>query len=125
MTDVEVEPRYFDEDISGCERDFAGLVDDVETFIASSHWVDLRKSWDDKLITGHGSGLKLVAHLTGFQWSVEDPSGGESMLRYDAAMSGDLAAQEWLLAYNRGDVEATLAVREWMSAMPVASIEEA
>ena len=46
------------------------------------------------------------------------------MLRYDAAADGDESARQWLLAYNRGDVEATHAVREWMSNAVIAAVED-
>ena len=92
-----------------------GLADEVEGFIASESWVDLLDVWNRQIITGHGSGLKVIAPIAGFHWGVEDAGGGESMIRYDLAAAGDDAAQEWLLRYNRGDVEATLAVREWMA----------
>jgi predicted RecB family nuclease len=101
----------------------AGLTREVDDFIASEEWVDLRQVWDSQLITGLGSGLKVVAPLVGFQWKVDDPGGADSMLRYDAAAAGDASAREWLLAYNRGDVEATLALREWMTHAVVASVE--
>ena len=86
--------------------------------------MDLLKEWDDQLITAHGSGLKVVAPLCGFHWDVDDAGGGESMIKHDLAVAGDDAARDWLLTYNRGDVEATLAVRDWMSTAAVAGIEQ-
>jgi predicted RecB family nuclease len=46
------------------------------------------------------------------------------MLHYDAAVAGDEQARRWLLDYNRGDVEATRALREWMSSSSVPGIDE-
>jgi len=44
---------------------------------------------------------------------------GQLYQRYDAAVGSSSeadveAAREWLLTYNRGDVEATLAIRDWL-----------
>jgi hypothetical protein len=46
------------------------------------------------------------------------------MIKHDLATRGDKAAQDWLLAYNRGDVEATVAVRNWMASTEFPGIEE-
>jgi predicted RecB family nuclease len=102
----------------------AGLTAEVADFIGSEEWVDLLRVWDGQLITGGGSGLKTVAPLVGFHWDVEHAGGAESMVRYDAAAAGDAAAQRWLLDYNRGDVRATLALREWMASATVPGIQE-
>jgi predicted RecB family nuclease len=102
----------------------AGIEEEIETFIASDEWVDLLKVWDSQMITGHGSGLKIIAPICGFHWQVEDAGGGTSMLKYDLGAAGDDEAREWSLTYNRGDVDATMAVREWLSSSVVPGIED-
>jgi predicted RecB family nuclease len=82
--------------------------------------------FDDHFITGHGSGLKVVAPLAGHRWEVAVQGGEESMAQHDVAMGNDdaaSAAREWLLMYNRGDVEATRHLREWMASALVPPIE--
>lgn len=101
----------------------AALEVEVAAFIASAEWVDMLKEWDSQLITGLGSGLKTVAPLVGYAWEVDDAGGAVSMVWYDAATAGDEAARRWLLEYNRGDVGATRAVRDWMESALVPGIE--
>ena len=104
------------------------MLTDVEAFIASDDWVDMLQVFDSQLITGGPSGLKVVAPLAGFAWSVNDPGGAGSMLRYDQALGAGSSrerqdARDWLLRYNRYDVEATRAIRDWMEEATIPSIE--
>jgi predicted RecB family nuclease len=97
----------------------AGILEEVTAFTRSDQWVDLLQVVNANLITGGGLGLKKVAPSAGFSWDVEDAGGGASMLRYDLAVNGATEqereqARAWLLTYNQGDVEATLAIREWL-----------
>ena len=95
------------------------LEPEVAEFIASDQWVDLLKIFRSQLITGESAGLKHVAALSGFRWEVADPGGDMAIVKYDAAVGAASPgtaeqARRWLLDYNRCDVEATRALREWL-----------
>jgi hypothetical protein len=50
------------------------------------------------------------------------------MVRNDSVVLGKLADRQWLLTHNRGDVEATAALREWLdhkaSNIPTMSVDK-
>jgi predicted RecB family nuclease len=96
------------------------LAAEVAAFIATPLWVDMYEVFKGSWITGDSLGLKAIAPLAGHTWTVDDPGGGLSMVKHVEATTledGDSAgeaARQWLLDYNRGDVEATLRIREWL-----------
>lgn len=109
----------------GLAEDDAGQVESVEALIRSERWIDMRKVFERQLITGSGSGLKVVAGLAGFRWRDDDPGGGRSMVWYEQAVAGDEAARMRLLAYNEDDVLATARLRAWMDESSFPSIASA
>jgi predicted RecB family nuclease len=96
----------------------AGVADEAGAFTGSGDWVDLLRVFESQLITGAPAGLKHVAPLCGYAWEAEDPGGDTAMVRYDQAVGAEpraaRAARDWLLTYNRNDVEAARALREWL-----------
>ena len=66
----------------------------------------------------YGLSLKTVAPQAGFFWEQGDFDGEESVNARRVAIKTDavaMRAREMLLTYNADDVQATHAVREWMS----------
>lgn len=55
--------------------DCTGLGDEVESFTSSESWIDLRRVFNDQVITGHAAGLKDVATSLGFRWRDDSPGG--------------------------------------------------
>lgn len=91
------------------------LASAVADFIDSEEWVDLEQVWRSRATTGEGSGLKLVAPLSGFSWRAADADGANSIVYYERAASGDASARRWLLDYNEDDCRATASLRDWMA----------
>ena len=91
---------------------------EVEGLIDSDEWVDLRVVFERGWVTGDSTSLKSIAPLAGHQWPVEDPGGGYAMVMYDEALRAEPArrdeVRQWLLDYNRGDVESTSRIRSWL-----------
>lgn len=109
----------------GIADDDPGGATALEEFIASDRWVDMRKVFERQLITGFGTGLKVVAPLAGFEWRDDDPGGGQSMVWYQQARAGDEEARARLVAYNEDDVQATKSLRDWLEDSSFPSITAA
>ncbi len=101
----------------------------MSELINSGEWTDLLKVFDSQLITGESAGLKHVAALCGYRWSVPDPGGDTALVRYDEAVTATdpEPARQWLLQYNQCDVEATRALRDWLAttATTLPSVQDA
>jgi len=94
-------------------------LDQIDEFVRSEHWVDLKKTVEAFIWPTDSMGLKSVAPLAGFEWRAEDAGGDNSMLWFEIAMSGPdpverRAMATKLLDYNEDDVQATKALRNWL-----------
>lgn len=66
------------------------------------------------------AGIKNVAQLFGFAWTVDDPGGRLSQSKIELARAGGadaLEARQWCLAYNESDVAAQAAIRDGLRMM--------
>lgn len=90
-------------------------LEEVEEFIASPEWVDMFVHVKRNFVGPYGLGLKTVAPVAGFQWP-EDFDGEESVNARREALAGDMEVRQQILDYNSGDVQATRAVRDFISA---------
>lgn len=67
--------------------------------------------------------IKNLAYPANFQWSVEDPGGGMSLVKYKTAINPETDEKtrkeviDWLYRYNLDDVRATFAVREYIRSL--------
>ena len=94
-------------------------LEEVNAFINSDEWVDMFVHVKAHFVGPFGLSLKVVAPEAGFHWEQGDFDGEESVNARRVAIGSDaaaMAAREKLLIYNADDVQATFAVREWMSA---------
>lgn len=108
---------------SACKR-FAGrpripTLEEVDTFLASALWVDMREVVTSQLLTPFGTGLKALASYAGFTWRDGDPGGEQTLAWYELATAHADASvrtenQHRLLEYNDDDCRATRHLREWL-----------
>jgi predicted RecB family nuclease len=116
------ETRYFMH-LAHKHAGFPGVptVADVETFLASDAWFDMRPVLGGQLIwPTPDRTLKSLAKYVKFFWRDEAPGGANSVAWYREATATDDPVRadelrERILAYNEDDVEATWVLREWVS----------
>jgi predicted RecB family nuclease len=92
---------------------------EVEALI-SKYFIDLLKYTRKLAFPVTGYSIKTLAPLAGFYWSADDAGGGNSLIKYQQAVSkssNEVLKNEsinWLRAYNQDDVKATFAVRNYI-----------
>jgi predicted RecB family nuclease len=99
------------------------LTDRLEDRLANDlEVVDLLAVYKRQFLHGNGYSLKVVAPKVGFSWVDPDPSGSDSMVWHQLAVTppepgrADIrpAMRQRLLRYNEDDVRATAAIRNWL-----------
>ncbi len=89
----------------------------------ANYFIDLLEYSRALALPTSGYGIKLLAPLAGFSWSVADPSGADSLLYYRDAVdatkteSEHQVAKDWLYSYNLDDCRATFAVRDYLRSL--------
>ena len=100
--------------------------DEIEEFLTSESWVDLRKVVEKSLVSPTNYKLKTVAVWAGHKWRNPDPGGDQSQVWYEQAVNGLIAAdrkrKQEVLEYNEDDVLATKFLREWLDTANFRSI---
>ena len=96
-------------------------LEDVEIF-CEKYLVDLYAYTQKISFPTISYSIKSLAPVANFKWSVEDPGGGMSLIKYKTAINPESDNQtreeviDWLYRYNLDDVRATFAVREYIRA---------
>jgi predicted RecB family nuclease len=91
-------------------------LEEVNSFLASSQWVDMHEVVARQIQTEGPTGLKQMAQYAGFSWRDDNPSGEASMLWYESAIASE-EVDTWrnrILIYNEDDCRATRALRDWI-----------
>ena len=97
----------------------APTLDRVEAFM-NKYFIDLLPIARSVVFPATGYSIKTLAPLAGFYWEASDADGALSMTKYQTAISSLSTDNEkieeikWLREYNRDDVKATFAVREYL-----------
>ena len=101
------------------DRSQTPSLEEVEDFM-NKYFVDLLDFSRKVALKTTGYSIKLLAPLAGFSWSVDDAGGANSLMKYKLATQSSVSskdqesAKQWLIDYNRDDVKATFAVREYL-----------
>ena len=88
--------------------------------IIDKYFVDLYQYTRKIAFPCTGYSIKTLAKEANFKWEVDDAGGSNSLIKYQIATSSYATREEqekakiWLRSYNRDDVLATLAVRNYI-----------
>lgn len=94
-------------------------LDRVEAFMRR-YFINLLPIAQSVALPLTGYSIKTLAPFVGFEWEVAEAGGANSMVMYQKAISPTATAVEkadaieWLRRYNRDDIRATFAVREYL-----------
>ena len=92
---------------------------EIENVIAR-YFVDLYQYTRKIAFPCTGYSIKTLAKEASFTWQVDDAGGSNSLIKYQIATSSNSTSEElekariWLRSYNRDDVLATFAVRNYI-----------
>jgi predicted RecB family nuclease len=96
------------------------------------NFVDLLEYSRKLALKSSSYSIKQLAPLANFYWSVNNPGGAISLVKYKVAVNGSTLESDkkeairWLIDYNKDDVRATFAVRSMIreSVVPIQKMNQ-
>jgi predicted RecB family nuclease len=104
-------------------------IEHINVFM-DQNFVDLLEYSRKLALKSSSYSIKQLAPLANFYWSVDNPGGAISLVKYKVAVNENTLqsdkkdAIDWLINYNKDDARATFAVRNFLRRIQVSHTDD-